>query len=89
MNAETRQPVKADASVLLSFIIRDYPVPFAVLMLCGLLSIMLPMFLVYHLNLIRVNMTTNETSKWSAVSDPKAVNIYNKGWRANFAEVLG
>ena len=88
MNAETRQPVKADAFVLLSFIIHDYPVPFAVLILCGLLSIMLPIFLLYHLNLIRVNMTTNETSKWTAVADPKAQNIYNKGWRANFAEVL-
>ena len=89
VHAITKKLIKSDAFVIMNFMIHDYPVPVAILILCGLLSIVLPMFLIYHLNLIRVNMTTNETSKWSAVDDPKAFNSYNNGLIANFKEVLG
>ena len=89
VTSATLEPVKVTNSLLLIYMLHEYPVPFALIVLCGLLSIMLPCFLGYHLNLIRVNMTTNETTKWSGVTDPDACNIYDRGWRANFADALG
>jgi palmitoyltransferase len=69
--------------------------------LCLIMGLVLAGFFLWHLNLVRIGTTTNELSKWNFVrwclkqegEEGKAklkdlCNIYNKGFVANFREVL-
>mmetsp|Transcript_76068 Transcript_76068/g.212589 ORF Transcript_76068/g.212589 Transcript_76068/m.212589 type:complete len:372 (+) Transcript_76068:115-1230(+) len=97
----TRQKHKATWSIIGQYMLASEGMIIFVSLLALVMGLVLFGFFLWHLNLVRTGMTTNELSKWNYVKWSlrqegeqgkeelkKLVNPYNKGMIANFREVF-
>ena len=63
---------------VMHYLIRNYPDLLFVLVLCGCMSIALPLFLLYHLSMLFQNQTANESRKISQIKLKWTRELYQK-----------
>eukprot|EP00826_Nyctotherus_ovalis_P064799 TRINITY_DN9512_c0_g1_i6.p1 TRINITY_DN9512_c0_g1~~TRINITY_DN9512_c0_g1_i6.p1 ORF type:complete len:369 (-),score=36.10 TRINITY_DN9512_c0_g1_i6:102-1208(-) len=74
----TKRVMTPRPGLVLQYLIRNYPDLFFVLVLCGCMSIALPLFLMYHLSLLFQNQTSNESRKTSQMKLKWTRELYEK-----------
>lgn len=67
VNSVTGQEFKASWLLVARYVLNSHMILAMVCMLSGAFGIALVMFLLYHLNMVRLGTTTNETLKWATV----------------------
>mmetsp|Transcript_130 Transcript_130/g.383 ORF Transcript_130/g.383 Transcript_130/m.383 type:complete len:400 (-) Transcript_130:39-1238(-) len=97
----TKERHTATKTIVLQYLLGKEAMVIFVTILAMVMGLVLAGFLLWHLNLVRMGMTTNELSKWNYIvwalkqegdegkqRAKELRNVYNKGAVANYKEVL-